>query len=109
MSSCAVGFNRWAPVRQGHKSVRQNNSIRQGVQLDGISSCCPIWVHKSASTNTRNGNPFITGDVAKESSMPIFWGVAFGWELATGYPWGFWQSGRSEEHTSELQPRFGTA
>ena len=23
-------------------------------------------------------------------SMPMFWGVAFGWELATGYPWGFW-------------------
>ena len=22
--------------------------------------------------------------------MPMFWGVAFGWELATGYPWGFW-------------------
>ena len=25
--------------------------------------------------------------------MPMFWGVAFGWELATGYPWGFWQGG----------------
>jgi sugar phosphate isomerase/epimerase len=25
--------------------------------------------------------------------MPMFWGVAFGWELATGYPWGFWKGG----------------
>lgn len=23
----------------------------------------------------------------------MFWGVAFGWELATGYPWGFWAGG----------------
>ncbi|MCS7338807.1 MAG: sugar phosphate isomerase/epimerase, partial [Verrucomicrobiae bacterium] len=23
--------------------------------------------------------------------LPMFWGVAFGWELATGYPWGFWK------------------
>ncbi|MGE4181506.1 MAG: sugar phosphate isomerase/epimerase family protein, partial [Limisphaerales bacterium] len=23
--------------------------------------------------------------------LPMFWGVAFGWEIATGYPWGFWQ------------------
>jgi sugar phosphate isomerase/epimerase len=25
--------------------------------------------------------------------LPMFWGVAFGWELATGYPWGFWAGG----------------
>jgi sugar phosphate isomerase/epimerase len=25
--------------------------------------------------------------------IPMFWGVAFGWELATGYPWGFWKGG----------------
>jgi sugar phosphate isomerase/epimerase len=23
--------------------------------------------------------------------VPMFWGVAFGWEVATGYPWGFWK------------------
>ena len=59
--------------------------------------------------------PFIPPDVAKKSAaeiekwaenyllscstslaelgvkvLPMFWGVAFGWELATGYPWGFW-------------------
>jgi sugar phosphate isomerase/epimerase len=25
--------------------------------------------------------------------IPMFWGVAFGWEVATGYPWGFWKGG----------------
>jgi sugar phosphate isomerase/epimerase len=25
--------------------------------------------------------------------VPMFWGVAFGWEMATGYPWGFWKGG----------------
>jgi sugar phosphate isomerase/epimerase len=25
--------------------------------------------------------------------LPMFWGVAFGWEMATGYPWGFWAGG----------------
>jgi len=25
--------------------------------------------------------------------LPTFWGVAFGWEVASGYPWGFWQAG----------------
>jgi len=25
--------------------------------------------------------------------VPMFWGVAFGWEVATGYPWGFWKGG----------------
>jgi sugar phosphate isomerase/epimerase len=25
--------------------------------------------------------------------VPMFWGVAFGWELASGYPWGFWKAG----------------
>ncbi len=23
--------------------------------------------------------------------VPMFWGVTFGWEVATGYPWGFWK------------------
>ena len=62
--------------------------------------------------------PFIPADVAKKSPadiekcaedyilrlydlcaelgikiLPMFWGVAFGWEAATGYPWGFWAGG----------------
>jgi sugar phosphate isomerase/epimerase len=90
----------------------------RGMSLDGISAHCPFWVHTSAWTGTRSGNPFIPADVAKQTPekiekwhetyllklmdlsaelgvkvMPMFWGVAFGWELATGYPWGFWSGG----------------
>jgi sugar phosphate isomerase/epimerase len=25
--------------------------------------------------------------------LPMFWGASHGWELATGYPWGFWAGG----------------
>jgi sugar phosphate isomerase/epimerase len=96
----------------------QDTFAQRGMTLDGISAHCPFWVQTSAWTGTRSGNPFIPPDVAKKSPqeiekwaenyllrlmdlaaelkvkiMPMFWGVAFGWELATGYPWGFWQGG----------------
>ena len=99
------------------KEIRETFDSR-AMRLDGISSHCPFWVHTSIWTGTKSGNPFIAPDVAKMSpekiekwhetyllklmdlaadlgvkSMPMFWGVAFGWELATGYPWGFWQGG----------------
>ena len=102
----------------------------RGMSLDGISAHCPFWVHTSAWTGTKSGNPFIAPDVAKLSpekieawhekyllklmdlaaelnvkSMPMFWGVAFGWELATGYPWGFW-SGGGFDLVKEGQERF---
>ncbi len=35
----------------------------------------------------------------------MFWGVAFGWELATGYPWGFW-AGSDFDLLKEGQERF---
>src|SRR3989440_6320878 len=88
------------------------------LKLDGISAHCPFWVHTSAWTGTPGIRPFIPADVAKKSAdqiekwaedylmrlldlcvelgvkiVPMFWGVAFGWELATGYPWGFWKGG----------------
>jgi sugar phosphate isomerase/epimerase len=96
------------------KEIRDTFGAR-GMKLDGISAHCPFWVHTSIWTGTKSGNPFIHGSVAKESpekieafyekyilqlldlaaelgvkSVPMFWGVAFGWEVATGYPWGFW-------------------
>ena len=102
----------------------------RGMSLDGISAHCPFWVHTSAWTGTKSGNPFIAPDVAKLSpdkieawhekyllklmdlsadlgvkTMPMFWGVAFGWELATGYPWGFW-SGGGFDLLKEGQERF---
>lgn len=86
--------------------------------LDGISAHCPFWVHTTAWTGSPTVRPFIPADVAKKSPadiekwaedyclrlldlcaelgvkiVPMFWGVAFGWELATGYPWGFWKGG----------------
>ena len=37
--------------------------------------------------------------------LPMFWGVAFGWEVATGYPWGFWKGG-DYDFIKEGQERF---
>ena len=86
--------------------------------LDGVSTHCAFWVHTTAWTASPTIRPFIPADVAKQSPaeieqwaedyilrlldlcaelgikiVPMFWGVAFGWELATGYPWGFWKGG----------------
>ena len=86
------------------------------MKLDGVSAHCPFWVHTTAWTGSPSIRPFIPADVAKKSPeqierwaedyllalldlcaelgvkiVPMFWGVAFGWELATGYPWGFWK------------------
>ena len=88
----------------------------RGLHLDGISCHCPFWVHTTAWTGSPTIRPFVPEDVAKMSPekieqwaedyllrlmdlaaelgvkiLPMFWGVAFGWEIATGYPWGFWK------------------
>lgn len=103
---------------------------KNGLRLDGISAHCPFWVHTSAWTGTRSGHPFIHEpnqgkspadleswyedyllklmDLCAELEvkiLPMFWGVAFGWELATGYPWGFW-SGPGFDLVQEGQDRF---
>ena len=102
------------------RSVQQIKDIfaEREMMLDGISCHCAFWVHTTAWTNSPTIRPFLPADVAKKSStaieawseeylarlmnlcanlgvkiVPMFWGVAFGWELATGYPWGFWKSG----------------
>lgn len=117
---------------KGFKSVKEIKETfeSRGMSLDGISAHCPFWVHTSAWTGTKSGNPFIAPDVAKRSPqeiekwhetyllklmdlaaelgvkvIPMFWGVAFGWELATGYPWGFW-SGGGFDLIKEGQERF---
>jgi sugar phosphate isomerase/epimerase len=119
----------------GAKGLKSVKEIREtfgsrGMLLDGISAHCPFWVHTSAWTGTRSGNPFIPADVAKQApdkiekwhetyllklmdlvselgvkSVPMFWGVAFGWEVATGYPWGFW-AGAGFDLVKEGQERF---
>lgn len=102
----------------------------RGLRLDGLSAHCPFWVHTSAWTGTKSGHPFIPAglhqaspekiekwhenyllklmDLAAELGvkvMPMFWGVAFGWELASGYPWGFW-AGPGYDLLQEGQERF---
>ena len=99
------------------KEIRQTFE-KAGMKLDGISAHCPFWVHTSAWTGTPGIRPFVPADVVKKSAeqiekwaedyllrlldlcaeldvkvVPMFWGVAFGWELAGGYPWGFWKGG----------------
>lgn len=108
---------------QDGKRLKRADEIKstfaeQGLTLDGISAHCPFWVHTTAWTGSRTVRPFLPPDVAEKSAkyieewtedyllrlmnlaanlgvkiIPMFWGVAFGWELATGYPWGFWKGG----------------
>jgi sugar phosphate isomerase/epimerase len=104
----------------------------RGLLLDGISCHCPLWVHTTAWTGSPTVRPFIPADVAKSSAadieawaesylltlfdlaaelnvkvLPTFWGVVFGWEAATGYPWGFWAGG-DYDLVKEGQERFVT-
>jgi len=105
---------------KGFKSAKEIKSAfsKAKLSLDGVSAHCPIWVQTTAWTGSPTIRPFIPADVAKKSVaeietwaedytlklldlcaelgvkiVPMFWGVAFGWELATGYPWGFWKGG----------------
>ena len=100
------------------------------MKLDGISCHCPVWVHTTAWTQSPTIRPFISPGLAKKSPaeiertmetyllklldlcaelkikiVPMFWGVAFGWEVATGYPWGFWK-GPNYDLIKEGQERF---
>lgn len=104
----------------------------RGLLLDGISTHCPFWVHTTAWTGSPTIRPFLPADVAKRSAaeieqwaedyilkiydlagelgvkiLPMFWGIAFGWELASGYPWGFW-SGADYDLLKEGKERFVT-
>ncbi len=114
---------------QSAKAIRQEFD-RVGLKLDGVSAHCPFWVHTSAWTHTTGIRPFIPEDVARKSPeeieqwtedylirlmdlcaelgvkiVPMFWGVAFGWELASGYPWGFWK-GADFDLLAEGRDRF---
>ena len=95
----------------GFKSAKEIRDAfaRAKLSLDGISAHCPFWVHTTAWTGSPTIRPFIPAEVAKKSSeqiekwcedyllrlfdlcaelgvkiVPMFWGIAFGWELATG-------------------------
>jgi sugar phosphate isomerase/epimerase len=117
---------------KGFKSVKEIKDAfeQRGLILDGISCHCPVWVHTTAWTGSPTIRPFIPADVAKKSVaeiekwaenyllklmdlaaelgikiLPTFWGVAFGWEMATGYPWGF-MKGPGYDLIKEGQDRF---
>ena len=114
------------------KSAKEIKSAfdHEGLSIDGISAHCPIWVHTTAWTGSPTIRPFIPADVAKKSIeeiekwaenyvlklldltaelglkvLPMFWGTAFGWEVATGYPWGFW-AGPGYDLLKEGKERF---
>ena len=118
----------------GFKSAReiQDAFEKAGLTLDGISAHCPFWVHTTAWTGSPTVRPFIPEAVAKSSPaeiekwagdyilrlldlvaelgvkvLPMFWGTAFGWEMATGYPWGFF-AGPGYDLLKEGQERFVT-
>jgi len=104
----------------------------RGLRLDGISAHCPFWVHTTVWTGSPTVRPFLPADVAQKSVgeieqwaedyllrlfdlaselgvkvIPMFWGIAFGWELASGYPWGFW-AGPGYDLLKEGEERFVT-
>jgi sugar phosphate isomerase/epimerase len=105
---------------------------KHALNIDGISAHCPFWVHTSAWTGTPSIRPFIPAEVATRSPgqieawaesyllnlfdlagelgvkiIPMFWGVAYGWEVASGYPWGFW-AGPGYDLLQEGTERFVT-
>ena len=119
-ASGAQPSNYMLQAASGFKSAAEikDTFAKAGLSLDGISCHCPTWVHTTAWTGSPCIRPFIPADVAKMSAdkieawaedyliklfdlavalgvkiLPTFWGVAFGWEMASGYPWGFWAGG----------------
>jgi sugar phosphate isomerase/epimerase len=124
MLQADAGFRKASEIRELFES--------RGLLLDGISCHCPLWVHTTAWTGSPTVRPFVPADVAKKSPadieawaeayllelfdlaaelnvkvLPTFWGVVFGWEVATGYPWGFWAGG-DYDLIKEGQERFVT-
>ena len=117
---------------KGFKSAKsiKDTFAKAKLSLDGVSAHCPFWVHTTAWTGSPSIRPFIPADIAKKSAaeiekwaedyllklldlcaelslkiVPMFWGTAFGWELASGYPWGFWKGG-DYDLLKEGQERF---
>jgi len=116
----------------GFKSAQEVRDAfeKAGLKLDGISAHCPFWVHTTAWTGSKTVRPFLSDELRAKSPadveahmedyllrlfdlcaelgikiVPMFWGVAFGWEVATGYPWGFW-AGPDYDLIEEGKERF---
>jgi sugar phosphate isomerase/epimerase len=116
----------------GFKSAKEIEDLFAGTKLslDGVSAHCPFWVHTTAWTLSPTIRPFVPVEVGRKSAaeieswaegyllrlldlcaelgvkvVPMFWGTAFGWELTTGYPWGFWK-GADYDLIQEGRERF---
>ena len=84
--------------------------------MDGISNHCIMWVHTTAWTGSKTIRPFLPQEVWQKSIpdieawcedytlrffdlvaelglkiIPMFWGMSCGFELGSGYPFGFFQ------------------
>jgi len=102
----------------------------QGLLISGFSAHCPFWVHTTAWTGSKTIRRFIPEHVAQLSVeeieqwaesyilcfldlcaelnvkiVPMFWGTAFGLEVAGGYPWGMWD-GPGYDLIAEGKERF---
>lgn len=89
---------------------------KHDMKMDGVSCHCPFWAHTTAWTGSPTIRPFLPKEIWSRSVkeieqyledylmrfldlsaeignkiIPMFWGVSGGWELATGYPFGFFQ------------------
>ena len=83
--------------------------------MDGQSDGSPVSFRRTWPRNrrmkSRNGRKIIFCSCSicapnlGVKIVPMFWGVAFGWEVATGYPWGFWKGG-DYDLIQEGQERF---
>lgn len=100
------------------------------MKLDGISAHCPFWVLGSAWTESKTILPFIPDAWRGESAakieqlatdyllglmdlsvelgnriIPMFWGLSYGLEVGSGYPWGLW-AGPGYDLIAEGDERF---
>ena len=100
------------------------------ILLDGISAHCIFWAHTTAWTGSKTVRPFLPKNIWQESPdkieawcedyilrllelcaelnvkiVPMFWGVSQGFELATGYPFGFFK-GPDYDLIQEAADRF---
>ncbi len=108
----------------------RNTFEKHGLKMDGFSCHCPFWAHTTAWTGSKTIRPFLPEEIWQQSPekieswledylmgfmdlcaelnakvIPMFWGVSCGFELATGYPFGFFQ-GPGYDLEQEAKDRF---
>jgi sugar phosphate isomerase/epimerase len=115
----AVELSFCSPTRDSRAPNRSRTPLPAQAEAGWHLGALPLLgAHHRLDWESLRCGPFIPADVAKKSPegieqwaedytlklldlcvelnvkiLPMFWGVAFGWEVATGYPWGFWSGG----------------